>query len=64
MAQLGGVLIFVGLGSFLLPLIGFQFTLVSLFDEQQPWTGLIIAGIGVGLIALSVARQRGTDARS
>ncbi|HEY3522940.1 MAG TPA: hypothetical protein VGK63_04500 [Candidatus Limnocylindrales bacterium] len=64
MAQLGVVLILVGLGSFLLPLIGYQFTLVSLFDEQQPWTGIVIIALGIALVAWALARQRSTAARS
>jgi putative Mn2+ efflux pump MntP len=64
MVRLGGVLFVVGLGSFVLPLIGYQFTLISLFDDYQPWVGIIVAVLGIALVLLGMRRQQEKSAGS
>ena len=57
MAGLGGLLVVLGVGSFILPLLGRQFTLMAWVDPFQPWAGIGVAIIGVGLIVIARSRQ-------
>jgi hypothetical protein len=57
MVALGGALFVIGIGSFVLPLIGYQFTLVSLFEDYQPWVGIGLAIIGAALAMYGGARR-------
>jgi len=57
MRNLGVLLIVLGLGSFILPLIGFQFTLMSWVDLYQPWAGIGVAIGGVALVLLARSRS-------
>ncbi len=56
-----GVLLFVlGVGSFILPMIGMQFRLISIFGPgSEPVVGGIAAVIGLVLIGVSVMGGRG-----
>ncbi len=47
----GLTLLAIGLGSFLLPLFGFQFRLVALFGDRQWIGGAIVAMIGAFMVA-------------
>jgi hypothetical protein len=53
----GIFLIVIGAGSLLLPLIGFQFALMSFVDAYQPWAGIAVAIIGVALVVFGMNRQ-------
>jgi hypothetical protein len=55
---LGGALFVIGIGSFLLPLVGYQFTLLSLFEDYQPWVGLGLAVVGAALAIYGGARRQ------
>lgn len=57
MASLGGLLVLLGIGSFILPLMGRQFTLMEWVDPFQPWAGVGVALIGIGLIGIATARK-------
>ena len=59
--SLGILLIVLGFGSLLLPLFDIQFTLMSFMDDFQPWAGILVGVIGLGLIGWSVS-QRGEPA--
>ncbi len=39
-------------------MLGVQFTLMQLVDPWQPWAGLAVAAIGLGLVILGITRQR------
>ena len=56
----GIFLIILGAGSLLLPSLGFQFQLMELLDDYQPYAGIVVAIIGAGLILLGM--NRGSDA--
>ena len=45
-----------GAGSLLLPSLGFQFRLMELVDDFQPYAGLVVAAIGAGLVFVGMAR--------
>jgi hypothetical protein len=53
----GIFLIIIGAGSLLLPLLGYQFTLMELVDAYQPWAGIVVAIIGVALVAYGMNRR-------
>jgi hypothetical protein len=56
MARLGGFMLVMGIGSLVLPTIGLQFRLMSLFDQAQPVAGIAFAA-GGGLFLFLGARQ-------
>ena len=60
MAGLAGFLVVLGVGSLLLPLIDMQFSILAPIDPYQPWAGLIIAVIGIVILALPRLRAGGT----
>jgi drug/metabolite transporter (DMT)-like permease len=60
MRSLAVLLIVLGAGSLLLPLINMQFRLLEPLDPYQPFAGIIVAVIGVVLFVL--AQQRATAA--
>lgn len=64
MAGLGGLLLLLGLGSLVLPLIGYQFTLLEPLDPYQPFAGIIVAVIGAVILALPAIRGRTTVVES
>ena len=53
----GIVLIVLGAGSLLLPMIGIQFRLMEVLDDFQPWAGIVVAVIGSGLVLLGMNRS-------
>jgi hypothetical protein len=61
MAKLGTLLLLLGLGSFVLPLVGLQFRVLSLFGENQT-----IAAIGMVVVGglMLAAGSRGTASAS
>jgi len=52
----GIFLIIIGAGSLLLPSLGFQFRLMELLDDFQPYAGIVVAIIGSGLVLLGMNR--------
>ena len=56
----GIALIIIGAGSLLLPQLGYQFTLMELVDDYQPYAGIVVAIIGAALVLLGMNRQSGT----
>jgi hypothetical protein len=52
----GIFLIIIGAGSLLLPQLGFQFRLMELLDDYQPYAGIVVAVIGAGLVLLGMNR--------
>jgi hypothetical protein len=56
----GIALIVIGAGSLLLPLLGYQFTLMELVDDFQPYAGIVVAIIGAVLVVLGMNRQTET----
>jgi hypothetical protein len=58
----GIFLIIMGAGSLLLPSLGFQFQLMELVDDLQPYAGIVVAAIGAGLLIWGMSRgARGTE---
>ncbi len=51
----GVALIIIGAGSLLLPMFNYQFTLMELVDDYQPYAGIVVAVIG------AVARAAGDE---
>jgi hypothetical protein len=49
----GIILLIFGIGSFVLPMMGMQFRLLSIFGEAAPIVGIILAVVGALLLALS-----------
>ena len=56
MLSLGVLLVILGVGSFVLPMIGYQFRLMEPIEPYQPWAGIIVAA--VGLITILFASRR------
>jgi hypothetical protein len=57
----GIFLIIIGAGSLFLPMLGFQFTLMELVDDYQPYAGIVVAIIGVALVVYGMGGQRSSD---
>ncbi|MGO1049254.1 hypothetical protein [Crossiella sp. CA198] len=55
--QFGILLLVLGVGSFVLPMIGFQFSLMSLIEDYQPWAGIGVAAVGA-LITIAFMLNR------
>jgi len=53
----GATFLLIGLGSFVLPAIGMQFRLVSLFGDSHVLGGAICAGLGGLLMLAGLARD-------
>ena len=60
----GIFLIILGAGSLLLPALGFQFRLMELLDDYQPYAGIVVAIIGAGLVLLGMNRGSTTTAQT
>ena len=56
MLSLGVLLVILGVGSFVLPMIGYQFRLIEPLEPYQPWAGITLAA--VGLITVIYAGRR------
>jgi hypothetical protein len=46
----GIFLIIIGAGSLVLPMLGYQFSLMELVDDYQPYAGIVVAIIGAALV--------------
>lgn len=53
----GIFLIILGAGSLLLPMLDYQFALMELVDDYQPYAGIVVAVIGAVLVLLGMNRQ-------
>ena len=53
----GVALIIIGAGSLLLPIFNYQFTLMELVDDYQPYAGIVVAVIGAVLVLLGMNRR-------
>ena len=60
----GIFLIVIGAGSLLLPSLGFQFRLMELLDDYQPYAGIVVAIIGAGLVLLGMNRGATTTVQT
>jgi hypothetical protein len=58
MLSIGVLLVILGLGSLLLPMLNVQFRLMELVDPYQPYAGIAVAIIGTVLIYVAVQRRR------
>lgn len=58
MARIGVLLVVLGLGSLVLPLLNMQFTFMQLVDDYQPFAGIVVAAIGGVLLFLSLQREK------
>jgi hypothetical protein len=62
MARIGLLLVVLGVGSLVLPMINIQFRLMELVDPYQPFAGVVVAAVGAALIALDMQRRRSAPA--
>jgi hypothetical protein len=58
----GIFLIVLGAGSLLLPMLGYQFTLMELLDDFQPYAGIVVAIIGAALVFMGMNRGSTSEA--
>ena len=56
----GIFLIIIGAGSLLLPSLGYQFQLMELVDDFQPYAGIAVAAIGAVLVFMGMNRRADT----
>jgi hypothetical protein len=61
MAGWGVLLVILGAGSLLLPRIGLGFLVTQPLEALQPVAGVIVGLLGLALIVVGVARDRGRD---
>jgi hypothetical protein len=54
----GILLLVLGIGSLLLPMLNMQFRLMELVDPYQPWAGIVVAVIGAVLVFLGQTRRQ------
>ena len=58
----GATLLFIGILSFVLPIIGFQFNLISIFgEENQTTVALVACVVGAGLMMANSVKERLTS---
>jgi predicted lipid-binding transport protein (Tim44 family) len=57
MISLGVLLVILGVGSLVLPNLGFQFQLMEFVDPYQPWAGIIVAALGLITILFGAQRR-------
>jgi len=57
MIALGVLLVIIGVGSFVLPMIGYP---IAVFDGYQPWVGIIIAAVGLITVIFGARRRIAT----
>lgn len=57
MISLGVLLVILGVGSLVLPNLGFQFRLMEIVDPYQPWAGIIVAALGLITILFGAQRR-------
>jgi hypothetical protein len=60
----GIFLIIIGAGSLLLPSLGFQFQLMELVDDYQPYAGIVVAIVGAALVLVGMNRGSATTVRA
>jgi hypothetical protein len=58
MKNLGVLLLVLGAGSFILPMLGLQFKLMRLFGDAQPIVAIIAVLLGAVLLGISFMRQK------
>ena len=58
----GILLIVLGAGSLLLPMLGYQFTLMELLDDFQPFAGIALAIVGAALVFMGMNRRSTPEA--
>jgi hypothetical protein len=56
--SLGILLIVLGFGSLVLPLFNMEFRLMSIVEDYQPWAGIIVGIIGLGLLGWGISQRR------
>ena len=57
MAGIGVLLVVLGIGSLVLPMLNMQFRLMEFVDPYQPFAGIIVAVIGLALLGLAMQRR-------
>ena len=57
MISLGVLLVILGVGSLVLPNLGFQLSLMEFVDPYQPWAGIIVAALGLITILFGAQRR-------
>jgi hypothetical protein len=58
MLSLGVLLVILGVGSFVLPMIGYQFRLIEPLEPYQPWAGIALAAVGLVIVILAARARR------
>jgi drug/metabolite transporter (DMT)-like permease len=61
-SRIGGLLLFLGLGSLVLPLFNMQFRVLSFVDDYQPVLGIAFAVVGVALLVAPLVLNRRSEA--
>ncbi|WHT21085.1 hypothetical protein N8J89_08465 [Crossiella sp. CA-258035] len=56
--QFGILLIVLGLGAFLLPLIGLRFRIMDLVEDYQPWASIGITVIGLMIVIAVIVNRK------
>jgi hypothetical protein len=55
----GVTFIVLGAGSFILPMMGVQFRLISLFGEAAPVVGVVLLALGVLMVVMGPKSEEG-----
>jgi hypothetical protein len=58
MKRFGIFLLVIGIGTFILPYMGLQFKIMSIFGDNQRTAAIVAAVVGLILIALDTARNK------
>jgi hypothetical protein len=58
MKRFGIFLLVIGIGTFILPYMGLQFKIMSIFGDNQGTAAIVAAVVGLILIALDTARNK------
>lgn len=58
MIQTGVWVLILGLGSFILPMFGFQFRILSIFGDAAPLVGIILTILGIVLLVVGISKNK------
>jgi hypothetical protein len=56
--SLGILLVVLGFGSLIVPMLDIQFTLMSFLDDYQPWARVVVGVTGLGLLGWAMSQRR------
>ncbi len=57
MMGIGVLLVILGAGSLILPELGYQLSIMQPLQDAQPFAGILLLLVGIGLVAAAIVRK-------